>query len=436
MFNARLTIKGGIMNEVYTDGAWKLNCPVCGKTLVNFRDEDGEFFNGPCPHVALVNTQYSDYIVYDDSLKGIVENMLKFLNENDAATEDDENPYKEKSLIDLLTEFASDSVGKFEIYAIDDPDPVPPMYETYDFLIKMVDVKTELDDFLVDEYKKQAQIFVKRRQYQFAIDALTTSRGIRNDEEVNTLLIDTYTEAIRLKPNNADSYSGRGYSYFRMCEYQRAIEDYSEAIRLNPAYAYAYYGRACVNEKLKNFKRAIEDYSEAIRLYPDGDAYYYGRGDSYFNIGQYDRAIEDYSEAIRVNPDGDDAYPYLRRGDAYFEIGKYDCAIADYNKAIRIDPDDSYSYVSRGLSYFKIGKYDRAIADCNKAIRIDPDDAYAHYNKARCLAIQKKVKQACSSLKLAIKKGYEDWDEIKKNKDFDNIRNESSFIDLLKDKEK
>ena len=53
-----------------------------------------------------------------------------------------------------------------------------------------------------------------------------------------------YTEAIRLDPNYAPAYEGRGVAYLCKCEYDRAISDYSEVTRIKPNYVSAYTGRA------------------------------------------------------------------------------------------------------------------------------------------------------------------------------------------------
>ena len=42
--------------------------------------------------------------------------------------------------------------------------------------------------------------------------------------------IAAYTEAIRLNPQNAQSYSGRGLAYLRKGEWDKAIADFTEAI--------------------------------------------------------------------------------------------------------------------------------------------------------------------------------------------------------------
>src|SRR5580698_4847095 len=52
-----------------------------------------------------------------------------------------------------------------------------------------------------------------------------------------------FTESIRLKPDDATAYSGRGFAYDRKGDHDKAIADFTEAIRLKPDYVEAYDAR-------------------------------------------------------------------------------------------------------------------------------------------------------------------------------------------------
>ncbi len=54
-----------------------------------------------------------------------------------------------------------------------------------------------------------------------------------NDERW-TEAIALYDQAILVDSEHAEAYNNRGYAYFKLGEYGRAIEDLSEAIRLKP----------------------------------------------------------------------------------------------------------------------------------------------------------------------------------------------------------
>ena len=52
------------------------------------------------------------------------------------------------------------------------------------------------------------------------------------------------TEAIRLQPDLARAYNGRGYVYLLKRDFQHALADFDDAIRLDPNYANAIANRA------------------------------------------------------------------------------------------------------------------------------------------------------------------------------------------------
>ena len=58
--------------------------------------------------------------------------------------------------------------------------------------------------------------------------------------------IEYLNNAIKLQPNNAETYNQRGVAYKNLGQNQRAIEDYNEAIRLKPDNVLAYYNRGTV----------------------------------------------------------------------------------------------------------------------------------------------------------------------------------------------
>ena len=80
-------------------------------------------------------------------------------------------------------------------------------------------------------------------------------------------------------------------------DYNKAIADCTEAIRLNPQLAEAYAGRGCAYVEKGDHDKAISDFTEAIHLNPKHvNAYYNNRGIAYQRKGEKDKAEEDFAE--------------------------------------------------------------------------------------------------------------------------------------------
>ncbi len=131
--------------------------------------------------------------------------------------------------------------------------------------------------------------------------------------------------------NLAIAFTNRGLAYKRKGQWDRAIADYSEAIRLKSDDAQVFNNRGNAYYHKGHLDRAIEDYDDAIRLNPDLAVAFSNRGNVYRKKGRFDRAIEEYDKAIRLKPD--DAQVFADRGLAYERKGEPIQALRDFKKA-------------------------------------------------------------------------------------------------------
>jgi tetratricopeptide (TPR) repeat protein len=83
----------------------------------------------------------------------------------------------------------------------------------------------------------------------------------------NAALVDL-TEAVRLEPNNADSYFNRGLVFAKLGRLLDAVQDQTAAIRLNDRDAAAFVARAVAWERLNRLDDAVEDYRGALAVDP------------------------------------------------------------------------------------------------------------------------------------------------------------------------
>jgi tetratricopeptide (TPR) repeat protein len=102
----------------------------------------------------------------------------------------------------------------------------------------------------------------------------------------------------------AADYLALGDDDFDRGDYHWAVEDYGRAIDLKPDYAEAFNNRAYTYMTLREYALALPDLDEAIRLRPNyvnalmnlGDIYNY-----YYRI-DYDRALQDYDRVLAIDP--------------------------------------------------------------------------------------------------------------------------------------
>ena len=79
-------------------------------------------------------------------------------------------------------------------------------------------------------------------------------------------VINDFTKAIQLDPDDASNYAQRGFSYAELDQDQNAINDYTKAIQLDPDDALAYVGRFLVYTMLGQDALANADNAKACSL--------------------------------------------------------------------------------------------------------------------------------------------------------------------------
>lgn len=82
------------------------------------------------------------------------------------------------------------------------------------------------------------------------------------------VLLQESERAIAIDPCYALAYGDRGFAYYGLGQFEKAVDDYDEAIRLGANESFVFSNRALAHHELGQFDEAIEDYDEAIRLDP------------------------------------------------------------------------------------------------------------------------------------------------------------------------
>jgi tetratricopeptide (TPR) repeat protein len=112
--------------------------------------------------------------------------------------------------------------------------------------------------------------------------------------------IEYLNNAIKLEPNNAETYTKRGAAYISLGQYLQAIEDLNKAIGLKQDYAFAYNNRGAAYINLGQYKKAIEDLSKAISLKQDYESAYNNRGGAYLLEGNKELGCPDAKKACAL----------------------------------------------------------------------------------------------------------------------------------------
>jgi tetratricopeptide (TPR) repeat protein len=319
----------------------------------------------------------------------------------------------------------------------------------YDKAIADYTSAIELNPQFDGAYLNRGVIYEIRKQFDLAFadfskaiemnpqnDGAYNSRGwfyYRVRKDFDTAVVDL-SKAIELNSHLAVAYINRGTVFADKKLDDQALVDFNKAIELNPKNERAYSSRGWFyHHKKKDYDKAIIDYTKAIELNPQFDETYISRGTVFANKKLDDQALADFDKAIELNPKNERAYS-SRAWFYHHKKKDYDKAIIDYTKAIELNPQFDVTYINRGTAFADKKLGDQALADFNKAIELNPKSFVACYDKARFYAIRNNTEEACLWFKKAVSLGYDHWDHIKQDKDLDNIRTLSSYMEIVADR--
>uniref|UniRef100_A0A7N0RFV8 protein O-GlcNAc transferase n=1 Tax=Kalanchoe fedtschenkoi TaxID=63787 RepID=A0A7N0RFV8_KALFE len=198
-------------------------------------------------------------------------------------------------------------------------------------------------------------------------------------QNMGRLAFESFSEAIRLDPQNACALTHCGILYKDEGRLVEAAESYQKARLADPLYKPASECLAIVltdlGTSLKlagNTQEGIQKYYEALKIDPHYAPAYYNLGVVYSEMMQYDTALTCYEKAALERPMYAEAY--CNMGVIYKNRGDLESAIACYERCLAVSPN------------FEIAKNNMAIAltDLGTKVKLEGDinQGVAFYKKA------------------------------------------------------
>ncbi|MRG43492.1 tetratricopeptide repeat protein [Chitinophaga sp. SYP-B3965] len=112
-----------------------------------------------------------------------------------------------------------------------------------------------------------------------------------------------FTSAIKIFPENPNTWYSRAIAKEAIFLTAKAREDYDKAIELAPTFKEAYINRAVNKSETEDYTSAIEDFNKAIELDANNAPVYFNRGNIKYALGDKDGAIEDWKKAKGLGAD-------------------------------------------------------------------------------------------------------------------------------------
>lgn len=103
-----------------------------------------------------------------------------------------------------------------------------------------------------------------------------------------------------------------------------------------------------------------------------------------------------------------------------------------YEAAVRGNPDNIPALTALGSFYTRMSQHEKALEIDKRLVSLLPEDSVCHYNLACSYALLNQPDKAFSELEMAVLLGYNNVEHLMKDPDFNNIRQDPRFQELVK----
>jgi TolB-like protein/DNA-binding winged helix-turn-helix (wHTH) protein/Tfp pilus assembly protein PilF len=238
-------------------------------------------------------------------------------------------------------------------------------------------------------------------------------------------------KALALDPNLAEGHAALGlYKEQYEWNWPDAEEEFKKAIASNPNYATAHqwYGEFLAFRG--RIDESIAEIETAFQLDPLSLSTNTARAFPYLADRSYANVLEKLAPAFELESDFPQALYYRAR--AYEGLGQYDKAIDAYDKAIASSGRSAFFVSAKINSLVKSGERMKAEKIFNESLKNDNNEPISRYVLARSFAALEKKEKALDALDAAVVNRDPLLAVMRIDANFDDIRSEPRFQDVLK----
>ena len=239
------------------------------------------------------------------------------------------------------------------------------------------------------------------------------------------------TKALVIDDSLAEAHASLGYIKFTYdWDWAGAEQEFKRAIALNPGYDNAHHWYSHELMALGRTDEALAEGRRALDLSPSDTVMNEHMGWTYLMARDYDRSIQSARKAIEMDPDFLLAHRVL--GLAYEYKGQHDEATAEFTRGVELSHGDPVAKAFLARSYAAAGQKDKATQILNELLQL----ATRQYMPpaeiaATCVALGRND-QAFTWLNKAFDERAAALVYLRVNRDYDSLRSDPRFQDLLR----
>jgi TolB-like protein/Flp pilus assembly protein TadD len=259
--------------------------------------------------------------------------------------------------------------------------------------------------------------------------------------------IQVFEKAIKLDQRYAAAYAACAEAYGQLSLlygkkedlYEKSLELSLKALMYDNSLPEAYAALGLAYFCKKSFDDALAACQRAIELDPENFLAYWILGRIYISTDRFTDAIPLLKRVRTLKPELYSALTDLHA--CYESLGMH--AEADATTQTLLDffpgylwdhPDDARAHICFATRLAKVNRNEEARVECRKAEELSSNDTLMLYNVACFYALLNEKTEAIQTLKRCVESGYQFYDWLKRDPDFDNLRNDPDFIALMEGK--
>lgn len=209
-----------------------------------------------------------------------------------------------------------------------------------------------------------------------------------------------YQEAIRLKPDYGQAYTGLGALLLMQKRSDEARVQFEKAMSIDPNHATALINLAMIDQQAGDFEGALSRLQRVVARNPEYGAAHLNLGSLLANMKRYPEAIQHLTKALSLNPEQPAARFNLAA--AYTETEQWAQAEEQYRLLIQQNPRAPQVHYGFGRLQARQGKHEQAAVAFRQAILLGAKNAPVLTLYGRSLAALGKTEEATAAFRAAL----------------------------------
>lgn len=263
----------------------------------------------------------------------------------------------------------------------------------------------------------------------FELPWLNKTRALFNLREYEKALL-SCEKALEIHPRLSAAWNLKGRILFHTGQYETALPCFEKSVEFDPENWAAWDNRGRTLLHLKRYNEAITFLDKVLHNDSNNVVVIGLKATALGNLGAFEKAIECWDAILDLDPENISAL--VNKGWGLASIDRFNEAYRLFDKMCSKDSRMKGAWVGKGYALLKMDKNKEAIESFDKALRIDPKHVGALYNKACSLSRLKRKKEALETLREASLIDRNVIEQAKRDKDFENIKDDPSFIEFIK----